>query len=46
MKMNRHNTVVNQNITIQTPNVREFNNSRTQIGNSLRKAAAQGQKND
>ena len=39
-------SVVNQNITIQTPNVREFNNSRTQIGNSLRRAAAQGQKND
>lgn len=39
-------TVVNQNITIETPTPREFNNSRSQIGSTLRRAASQGQRID
>lgn len=39
-------TVINQNISIESPTPREFNNSRTQIGSTLRRAASQGQRID
>lgn len=43
-KRGQNPTIINQTIHIETPNVREFNNSRSQIGEKMRRMASQGQR--